>query len=46
MSEGQQGGHRGTVCAEVLKPGLRDVWGQVEKAKGEGVDHVRPLGTL
>lgn len=35
MSEGQQRGDRGTVCAEVLKPGLRDVWGQVE-AKGEG----------
>lgn len=35
MSEGQQGGDRGTVCAKVLRPGLRDVWGQVE-AKGEG----------
>jgi hypothetical protein len=35
MSEGHQGGDRGTVCAEVLRPGLRDVWGQVE-AKGEG----------
>ena len=35
MSEGQQGGDRGTVHAEVLRPGLQDVWGQVE-ASGEG----------
>lgn len=35
MSEGQQGGDKGIVRAEVLRPGLRDVWKQVE-ASGEG----------